>query len=76
MNPEGDYFAVDNVAIVAKPVSIGDVDGDGQVNIADVTALIDLLLAGTTPPAAADVDGDGKVNIADVTALIDMLLSR
>ena len=76
VNPEGDYFAVDNVAITEKPVSTGDVDGDGQVNIADVTALIDLLLAGTTPPAAADVDGDGKVNIADVTALIDMLLSR
>lgn len=53
----------------------GDVDGDGVVNIADVTALIDILLSGGTVPANADVDGDGIVNIADVTALIDMLLS-
>ena len=53
----------------------GDVNGDNQVNIADVTALIDILLAGTTPPAGADVNGDGSVNIADVTALIDMLLA-
>lgn len=53
----------------------GDVDGDGVVNIADVTALIDILLSGGTAPANADVDGDGIVNIADVTALIDMLLS-
>lgn len=53
----------------------GDVDGDGVVNIADVTALIDILLSGGTVPANADVDGDGVVNIADVTALIDMLLS-
>ena len=53
----------------------GDVDGDGVVNIADVTALIDILLSGGTVPANADVDDDGVVNIADVTALIDMLLS-
>lgn len=53
----------------------GDVDGDGVVNIADVTALIDILLSGGTAPANADVDDDGIVNIADVTALIDMLLS-
>ena len=53
----------------------GDVDGDGNVNIADVTALIDILLAGSEAPAAADCDLDGTVNIADVTSLIDYLLS-
>ena len=53
----------------------GDVDGDTNVNIADVTALIDILLNGTAAPEAADVDGDTNVNIADVTALIDMLLN-
>ena len=52
----------------------GDVDGDGNVSINDVTALIDILLRGTTPPATADVDGDGNVTINDVTALIDILL--
>ena len=53
----------------------GDVDGDGDVNIADVTALIDVLLSGADAPGAADVDGDGTVSIADVTTLIDRLLS-
>ena len=53
----------------------GDVDGDNNVNIADVTALIDYLLSGQTAPAAADCDQDGNVNIADVTCLIDYLLS-
>ena len=54
----------------------GDVDGDGNVNIADVTALIDMLLSGSTAGnAAADCNQDGGVNIADVTALIDFLLS-
>ena len=53
----------------------GDVDRDGNVNIADVTTLIDYLLSGQTAPATADCDKDGNVNIADVTALIDYLLS-
>jgi hypothetical protein len=56
----------------------GDVDGDGDVNIADVTALIDYLLSGNTSGfdlSAADCDQDGDVNIADVTSLIDYLLS-
>ncbi len=53
----------------------GDVNGDGKVNISDVTALINLLLAGNTPPSTADCNQDGKVNIADVTALINYLLS-
>ena len=54
----------------------GDVDGDGKLSIADVTALIDLLLSGTPDiPAEADVDGDTHASIADVTALIDLLLS-
>ena len=51
----------------------GDVNGDNEVNIADVNALIDLILAGrTTDPA--DVNHDGEVNIADVNAVIDLIL--
>ena len=56
----------------------GDVDQDGRVNIADVTALIDYLLTNDATGislANADSDLDGRVNIADVTALIDYLLT-
>lgn len=56
-------------------VNRGDVNGDGDVTIADVTALIDMLLTGNTEGnAAADCNLSGNVNIADVTALIDYLL--
>ena len=57
----------------------GDVNKDGAVNIADVTALIDYLLGGDAANInldAADVNGDNTINIADVTALIDLLLSN
>lgn len=56
---------------------VGDVDLDGSVEIADVTALIDQLLNGEILlPAIADVDFDGMVSISDVSALIDLLLTR
>ena len=63
------YFTAKNAGLR------GDVDNDGKVNISDVTALINLLLTGNTPPSTADCDQDGKVNISDVTALINYLLS-
>ena len=53
----------------------GDVNGDGHVSIADVSALIDALLSGETPPAGADCNQSGNVSIADVSSLIDYLLS-
>ena len=57
--------------------AIGDVNHDGDVNIADVTALIDMLLGNgnATCTLCADVNGDSEINIADVTALIDKLLN-
>ena len=56
---------------------LGDVNHSGDVTIADVTALIDLLLSdnGTGCQICADVNQSGDVTIADVTALIDKLLA-
>ena len=53
----------------------GDVDGDGVVAIADVTALIDILVGGGEVSAAADCNLDGETSISDVTVLIDYLVS-
>ena len=58
-------------------ITPGDVNGDGEVNITDVTSLIDMLLEGDVPVnAATDVNGDGEVNITDVTVLVDGLLDN
>ena len=53
----------------------GDVNLDNNVNINDVTALINILLSGTVAPAEADCNLDTIVNISDVTTLINYLLS-
>ena len=57
---------------------IGDVNGDGEVNIGDISAIIDYILGTATESfntEAADVNLDGEINIADVAAIVDMLLS-
>jgi hypothetical protein len=53
----------------------GDVNGDGEVNIADVNALIDAIL-NDDPIERADVNHDGEVNIADINTVIDIILSN
>ena len=52
----------------------GDVNGDGEVNIADINALISMILSGQ-PTSSGDVNEDDEVNIADVNAVIDIILS-
>lgn len=59
-----------------KPQSIvGDIDGNGEVNVSDVTALINHILnTATYDSTLCDIDGNGEVNATDVTALINILL--
>ena len=52
----------------------GDLDGDGSVNVADLTFLIDCIL-GFEQNMDCDLDGDGSINIADVTLLIDIIIT-
>ena len=69
------YEWIDNAIMTMNP--IGDVNVDAQVNIADVTELINLILThDTAHDYAADVNEDGSVNIGDVTTLINMLLAH
>ena len=56
----------------------GDVNGDGNIAINDLTILIDYLLGNqnlVVNERAADMDGNGIISIMDVTRLIDFLLS-
>ncbi len=58
-------------------LKVGDVNGDSEVTIADVTALIDILLGGFAnydTRQRADVNFDHEMTIADVTSLINYLL--
>ena len=58
---------------------LGDVNGDGYVNITDAVVLSNYIL-GNTPEVfyedAADVNSDNDINITDVTALINLILNE
>ncbi len=58
-----------------KPDVPGDVNGDLEVNIADVNAVIDIILNGSENPSG-DVNCDGEINIADINAVIDIILEN
>ena len=52
---------------------IGDVNGDGKVNIADIFMLKSVLL-GNESNESCDVNGDGSINISDIFALKRILV--
>ena len=62
---------------------MGDVNGDQQVDIADVNAIIDVMLGkGSLTPdpsdgeGSCDVTGDGQVDISDVNLVINLMLGK
>lgn len=64
------------VELLAQQIK-GDVNGDGLVNISDVTCTINYVLAGCSTSfhtENADLNLDGNINISDVTALIGLVL--
>ncbi len=65
-----------NIQPIPAEGGAGDVNGDGNININDVTTLINHLLKQTPVDGNPDVDGNGNANIEDVTTLINMLLHR
>ena len=62
------------------PALLGDVNGDGVVDIADVNALINIMLGRDSAEAydgrAFVTEGDQEVDIADVNAAINIMLGK
>ena len=54
----------------------GDVNGDDQVGIDDVNAVINMMLGKANIVPAADLNGDGAVGIDDVNAIINIMLGK
>ena len=57
-----------------KPVADvkGDVNSDGSVDVADISAIISVM-AGTGTYENADVNGDGTVDVADISTVISIM---
>ena len=54
----------------------GDANGDNQVDISDVNAVINMMLGKTEMVVNCDTNGDGLIDISDVNAVINLMLGK
>ena len=59
---------------IVEDLFMGDINCDLEINIADINAVINIILGGNGNASAADVNGDGEISIADINAVIDIIL--
>jgi len=52
----------------------GDANGDGHINILDVTVILNEILEISSAPGNGDCNKDGNVNILDVTCVLNIIL--
>ena len=78
----GDSTGLDVIVIYASedapddPVLKGDANADSEINITDITYIIDKInnkAPENFNEEAADVNGDGEINITDVTLVLDII---
>ena len=61
--------------LVLETEKAGDENGDGEVDVRDITALIDVIMNSITNNPRADVNQDGDIDVRDITALIDIIMN-
>ncbi len=72
----GTRVNIDDITLYAHVSLIeGDVNGDGEVNLADVNVVIDTIINGSYI-SRCDVNRDLEVNLADVNRVIDIILAN
>ncbi len=67
----------DYAAALGGLVKLGDVNGDGAVDVEDVVGIVNYILnepASNFNEKAGDVTGDGKVDVDDVVAVVNIIL--
>ena len=55
-------------------IFLGDMNGDGALNVLDVVILANLVLAGNDSNVAGDINQDGNQNILDIVSLVNLIL--
>ena len=75
-NTESEWSNMEQVTLFENTSGLrGDVNGDGEVDVRDITALIDVIMNSVTDNPRADVSEDGEIDVRDITALIDIIMN-
>lgn len=76
LTPTTHNFTSSKNAIVGLvPTILGDVNGDGKINMADVSDIVNVANSGEYD-RAADINSDGKVDIDDVSKEVNVILGK
>lgn len=60
-------------------VSVGDVNGDGKVDVGDVNIVVNIILGKAQAsdfPGNANLNGDNKIDVADLNIIINIILGK
>lgn len=70
-------FAIGGPTNVPDMPVTGDLNGDGIVDVTDVSIIIDMVLGKVEKDLEkADLTGDGEIDVSDVSSLIDIVLGK
>ena len=65
--------------LTLKRYTLGDVNDDGKINIADITGILAIMAGNSNVEMikeAADVNGDSRINISDITAVLSIMAGK
>ena len=76
LTPDGkDFTSKKNAIVGLTPHLLGDVNGDGRINMTDVTQVINAKNKGEYD-RQMDINSDGKVDMKDAQAITDTILGK
>jgi len=61
-----------------EDVMYGDANGDGSVNVTDVTMVVNFIMQNPIDnfdKEAADANQNGEINVADITVIVDKIMN-
>ena len=66
--------------VANKDAILGDMDGNGQLTVSDVSILVDIILNTKDIPKQdilrGDMNGDGNLTVSDISKLVDIILGN
>jgi hypothetical protein len=80
LDGDSNTISVHGTQVVVKDVTVGDINGDERVNVADLQKVIDHII-GVDPISSDNVDAastncDMNINVVDIPPLIDVIVGR
>ena len=73
--PTQNYWTYSNM-FVLKNTMLGDLNSDGEINIIDIVALVNIVAFNQDYNELGDMNADGILNILDVIALVNIVLTN